>query len=334
MEKVNHTSPTPILSGSTPVDRSYPQHAVIFHTILLILGFLIIINNLTVMCLYWKRKELQHWSNFLLICLAMSDFLAGSLCIPFIVAASVVALLQTHVYIVYFLSNAVSDFVIISNVLTLFLIFTERYCSICLPVMTRNTLTFQKIRISAFLIWLVAFVLAVIPLCWSYRAIAKMPLNTHYLKSMETFNITHSLFVSISCFILPSVLILFFAVAMMRTIFYVSAESTLRKKAADRRRKAFFLLLAMFILLLCAWSPLNLVRILMDTGTKVKFTRPVLEAIMTLRFITSFINPIIYTLAKDDFRKAFFNLLNTCKPLSVADQVLLEENALYEMEVK
>ena len=332
MENLTHTSPTPVLLGSTSADKSYPQHAVIFHTVLLILGFLIIINNLTAMCLYWKHKDLQHWSNFLLICLAMSDFLAGFLCIPFLVASSAVALLQSDVYVIYFLSNALSDFVIISNVLILFLIFTERYFSICHPIMTRNFLTFQKIRISVILIWIIAVILSVIPLCWSYRAIAKMPFDIQYMKIMERFNVGHSLFVSISCFILPSVLILFYAVAVMRKICYLRVESRQRKKAVGRK-KAFFLLLAMFILLLCAWSPLITVRILLDTGTNVKFTRVALEVIMALRFITSFVNPIIYTLLKDDFRKAFYSLLDTCKPSSVTDEMLLEDNVLNQMKM-
>ena len=332
MENLTSTSPTPVLLGSTSADKSYPQHAVIFHTILLILGFLIIINNLTAIYLYWKHKDLQHWSNFLLICLAMSDFLAGFLCIPFIVASSAVALLKSNMHIIYFLSNALSDFVIISNVLILFLIFTERYFSICFPIMTRNFLTFQKIRISVILIWIIAIILSVIPLCWSYRAIAKMPVDAQYKKDMQRFSVGHSLFVSITCFILPSVLILFYAVAVMRKIFHLSVESRQRKKAVDRK-KAFFLLLAMFILLLCAWSPLITVRILWDVGTKVKFTRVALEVIMTLRFITSFINPIIYTLLKEDFRKALYSLLDACKPSSVTDEILLEENALNAMKM-
>ena len=327
MENEYYSSPTPVQLGSASPNKNYPQHAVVFHTVLLILGFLITINNLTVMCLYWRRKELQNWSNFLLICLAMSDFVAGFLCIPFIVASSAVALLKSSIKALNFLSNALSDFSIISNVLTLFLIFTERYSSICLPIMTRNFLTFRKIRISVHLIWASALILAVTPLCWSFKAIAKMPFDVHYMRNMQNFNVVHSLFVSISCFILPSLLILFYAVAIMRTIFYVSAERRQRKKTASPR-KAFFLLLAMFILLLCAWSPLIIVRILLDTGTKVKFTRAALETIMVLRFITSFFNPIIYTLLKDDFRKAFFSLANYCKP-SEREEILLEEIVLH-----
>ena len=324
MENMNNTTATPAPLGSTSVRTSYPRHAIVFHTILLILGFLIVINNLAVIYLYRRRKELQHWTNYLLICLAMTDFLAGFLTIPFLVASSVFGLLKSKAVVVYFFANSLSDFVIISNVLTLFLIFTERYLSICRPIMSRNYLTFRKIRLFVFVIWVTAVLLAILPICWSYRAIAKLPATAKYTSTMKKLDTIHSLFISICCFILPSVLILYFTVAVMRTIFHVSAERAQKKKIADRRR-AFFLLFVMFVLLLCAWSPLMTVRILTETKTRVEFTRTTLEAIVALRFITSFVNPLIHTLFKDDFKKALFRLLGTCRP-SVNEEILLDDS--------
>lgn len=327
MDGLNETLLPQVHANSSSCNAQYPNHAIVFHTMLLTLGFLIVINNVAVICLYQRRKELQHWSNFLLICLATTDFLAGFLNIPFIVAASVLSLQKANLRAVYFLSSAISDFVIITNVLTLFLIFTERYLSICCPVLSRSFLTFTKIRRFVALIWITAFTLAVLPLCWSYKAIARLPAPPNYYESMHKFNVIHSLFVSISCFILPSGLILFYSVAVLRVVVHVSSESSQKRKAADRRR-AFCLLFAMFMLLLCAWSPLITIRFILDTRGDVHLTRLALEVIVAVRFITSFVNPFIYSLLKDDFRKPLLSLFDTCRPSMRQEALLPKSSAL------
>eukprot|EP00795_Rhopilema_esculentum_P001394 gene1394-15806_t len=321
----NSTFSTGSLPNRTTTEKSYPQRALIFHTILLVLALLIVINNATVILIYRRCKELRHWTNFLLICLAMSDFLAGILNIPLIVASSILALMKTGSLAIHFFSNAASDFVIITNVLILFLIFTERYLSICRPILSRNLVTYQKIRNCVILIWVSAFLLATVPLTWSFKILAKEAYSLAYRIRMERLSVNHSLFVSICCFILPSVFILCYTVAVMRMIFYVSAESEPRKKTADRRR-AFCLLLVMYILLLLAWSPLITVRMIMDTGANIRLSQTTLETIVILRFLTSFLNPFIYTLFKDDFKKALLGLCGKCRPVVVDRETLMDDN--------
>lgn len=321
MDEVNYTSQVPSLSPATAT--SYPQHAIIFHTILLILGFFIVVNNLTVICLYHKRRELQHRTNFLLIGLAATDLLAGLFCIPFVVASSVFSILNCKLFALNFLANTLSDFAIFTNILTLCLIFTERYLSICRPVTSRNFLTLKMIRNCIAVIWTVSLILVVLPLCWSYKAVAKLPVSPQYIKLMNKSNVIHSLFVLICCFILPSLMILFYSIAVMRMIFLVSADSSQRKKTAGRR-KAFCLLFAMFILQLCAWSPLIVVRIMLDLGEPVRLTRQTVESFVAVRYLTCLVNPFVHTLCKEDYRKA---LLKLFKARQTPSEEILMDNA-------
>ena len=315
MLQSNATIPPPVQSKGNTSNLTYTDHALVFHTALLIIASLIIINNFTVICLYRKHRVLRNWTNYLLICLAATDILAGILGIPLIVASSVVAHYKSGAFVIHFLSNVVSDFVLICNVLTLFVIFTERYISICHPVQSRTCVTYAKIRNCIIIVWVASFMLAVVPLTWSYRAVGELPTSHEYRKRMDRLYINHSLFVSICCFIIPSTGILFYSLALLRMVFNVSGECHQRKKLAERR-KAIFMLLTMFILLLLAWSPLIAVRIILDTRDDIKFQRAILELFMVLRFLTSFFNPLIYTLFKIDFRKALLGLIDTCRPVT------------------
>lgn len=314
MLQSNATIPPPVQSKGNASNPAYTNHALFFHTVLLMLAGLIFINNFTVICLYQKHRDLRNWTNYLLICLAATDILSGILGIPLIVASSVVAHYQPGALVIHFLSNVVSDFVLICNVLTLFVIFTERYVSICHAVHSRSCVTYIKIRNSIITVWVASFMLAIVPLTWSYRAVGKLPASQRYINRMTRLNINHSLFVSICCFIIPSVGILFYALALLRMVFNVSGECHQRRKKLAERRKAIFMLVTMFILLLLAWSPLISVRIILDTRDDIKFQRATLELFMVVRFLTSFFNPLLYTLFKIDFRKALLGLLDTCRP--------------------
>ena len=84
------------------------------------------------------------------------------------------------------------------------------------------------------------------------------------------------------------------------------------KEPTGSQRKAIIVFLAMFINLLICWSPMIIVRLIMDTNLQFSPGKVLLEILFTLRCSSSFINPVIYVWCKEDFKLAikatFFNI--------------------------
>ena len=305
-------SPTLPTNSTEVLQQEYTHRALVFHCIISTLALLILINNATVFLIYNRLKSLQSGKNFLLVCLSFTDFLAGAMAIPFSVAASVVSHGNSNNKALFFASSAISDLVIICNVSTLFLIFLERYLAICHPIFTRANMTKSKTKNALILSWTLSFVMALVPLTWSYEMLLPYESSKAHQKMAHLLDSYHSMFVSVFCFFLPSCFMLFFSVTLLRAVMFVSPACTLLQKRRVRcRRKAYVMLICMYVLLLITWSPLIVIRMLIYTKENLVISTEVLEVLMTIRYLTSFMNPFIYTIIKYDFRQALFDLF-TC----------------------
>eukprot|EP00794_Sanderia_malayensis_P018989 gene18989-20900_t len=319
--------------GATPSNK-----IVAFNACFLSLAALIVIVNMIILIVYYHTPTLHSNNNYLLISLAFTDLVAGGLNIPVLgVSALIVTTENTWRQVALpFIGNVLSDFTIIVNELNLFLIFLNRYLIICFPLKSRKMITKRRIRLLIAVVWSVSALVALLPLAWCYKVVFGRPYTEEYKRKMHTSISHHSISVSVCCFILPSIAMLFFLVCMIYSInkhkkkrrrrmsknaggasacggateaqqtggavARSSRRQRLSKKKFNLYVKAFCMLLAMYISMLVAWSPLMVVRLCLDLRVNIKIESGIFHAFMILRFITAFINPFIYSFIKQEFR--------------------------------
>jgi len=97
-----------------------------------------------------------------------------------------------------------------------------------------------------------------------------------------------------------------------------SNHSNIRISKARNERKALKVLIIIFIVFVCLWSPFFLFNTLSAFCKSDKcffLTQNMLMPITWLGYISSMVNPIVYTMFSNNFRKAVFNLLK-CKTVN------------------
>lgn len=296
---------------------------VTFHVCFLALAALIVIVNSLVLIVYFRAAQLHTNNNFLLISLTFTDLFAGALNIPFISLPALIAHRGRSSIAIHFIGNVLSDFSVIVNELNLFLIFLDRYLIICHPIASRKLITRRRILNFIALSWVVATFVAVVPLAWCFKVVAGENASAVYRSKMLKRISQHSISLSMSCFMLPSLVMLYFLVAM---IYSINEHKKKRKRLTSSRGstrrlskhifnsyvKAFCMLLSMYVLMLIAWSPLMIVRLCLDFNINININSELFHALMIFRFITALINPFIYTFIKKEFQHAFVQKLRLC----------------------
>lgn len=302
--------------GTMPIyPQSISKYVIGFYTSFLLLAFLIVIANSTVLTIYFRTRTLRTRNNRLLISLACTDLFAGLLNIPLLALSAFMMALGRNIVALFFTVNVMSDFIVIVNELNLFLIFFDRYIVICHPLSSRKVIT-ESMRVNSIsATWVIAGVVAILPLSWCYKVVAGQLSSAAYRKTMFELITLHSIFVMCCCFIVPSVVMLFFLASMIRSL---NVQKRKRKQRLKIRKddckfrayhKAFVMLSAMYVLMLVAWSPLMIVRLCLDLKVNVAMSAKALNFLMMLRFFTALVNPFIYTFIKPEFRKAIFQQL-------------------------
>ena len=283
-----------------------------FYVVFLLLAFVIVFANMAVLALYFKTKPLHTSNNHLLISLAFTDLFAGAVNIPLIALSALMNMSQRYSTALNFAVNVISDFVVTVNELNLFLIFADRYLVICHPLYSRKLITRQRRLNGIATAWIISVIVAIVPLAWCFKVVAGQQHTLEYRSTMLVLITYHSIAVSVCCFILPSMVMLFFLISMIRSL-------RMRKRKRKERlqvgkvdtkfrayHKAFCMLSAMFVSMLVAWSPLMIVRLFIDLKIKMDISPWALNSFMLIRFVTAQVNPFIYTFVKREFRKAFF----------------------------
>ena len=272
-----------------------------YHTFLVVLAVFIIIHNSFVLYLYTKKRALRTPSNMLLASTACSDILTGVLMIPFVISSA--ALFSKGYDALYFTSNVISDFVTLVIVLNLLLVTIERYVSLCHPYLHPELAQKSVIRCIAITVWLCSFVIAIIPLSWSYAVIKGE--NKDTTSEYQAY----SLFILIGVFFVPTVVMiycLFAMFAVIRKFVKQDRERGVPKGQGLRSQgKAIFVFLFMFLNIFVCWSPLMSIRLVMDTNPEFMPNGQTLEILFAFRCCSSLINPAIYVWCKKDFKRVF-----------------------------
>ena len=277
-----------------------------YHLLLLVLAILIIIANITVLYLFLKTHALQVGiTNRLLANLAVSDLLTGLVTIPMTVASATLND-SPHIHILYFVSNVLSDFGTIYTVSSLCLVIYDRYVLVCKPFERKRRRTRSPTGCQIVLFWVSIFLIAALPLSWSYDLLLDPREHTkEYQLTAERIyvvSITTFFFFLPSCFVFIALILMLFEVKN----FLADEACNTQQQRTNRAQLAVVIKFTIaFITFMFCWVPLMTIRILdyFFINISMKLTAESLEAMFAMRCATSLINPLIYTWNDRDYKK-------------------------------
>ena len=275
-----------------------------------LLGVFIIVANAMVFTLFAKRSYLRTKSNVFLVSLAASDFSAGILCIPLVIACNVFRE-SFYGWIICLGMDLSQRFLAISTILHLLAATLERYLKILLPLRYLSVLTSRKVAIVLLVIWSTALFSSFIQLTWIDIKSSAMPGHSQQIDAFYLV-VCAILFVFIPFVIMVYAYLRIFCVIwgerrpslLLESTKAVPARRVKRKKSNEIRATCIYI--AMAIMFLFAWSGYFFAGIMDDIQREsVKnFPQWLNIVLLFLKFSTALVNPLLYTFFKTDFQNA------------------------------
>ena len=270
-------------------------------------GLLIVLANSTVIVLYERKSFLKTKTNLCLVCLAVSDMLAGSVAVPMVISCNMMVESVTKMKICTAMDLS-SRFISISTVLHLLLVTIERYCMIIHAIHYPYIIT--KFRLVTVLVFLWFFSLGASLIQISWIPLDFSPSND-FVKKLDT-KYSLSVFFGI---VVPSLLIMGVALTciflvLRRQLISIKAVNSYKTKAYRRKAiplegKAVIIFGIMILTFIICWFPYFLHGLMQDLKLDVlPLPHWAQVLLMFFRFGSSVVNPIIYTFFKEDFKRA------------------------------
>ena len=276
---------------------------------LLPVAIAITLTNGLVFVMFYRRKSLRTASNYLLLSLAVCDFLTGTINIPYYIIFSFsVVRLQGFGYWMFILHTLMA----ISAGYHILMITAEKYFAIIKPLrhhlVTKTTVC--KISLG---IWLISSGLALVPLTW-----LALPSNFIYLVAHAAFLLLMVFFVPYT-FMVYAYRVMFRAISKREFLGLPNERDGKRfqnKKNSDLKCILIFAIMAA-IYAIC-WFPYFTLMLILSIGSYLKLdnSAPINQAanvFVIIRYMTSVINPLLYTFFKRDFWLALKHLPITKK---------------------
>lgn len=289
-------------TASTPLPPNYGKAAL---NELLPVAIAITLANGLVFALFYRRKSLRTSSNYLLLGLAVCDFLTGAINIPYFIVFSfeVVpqAIQKDYSYWLYILHTLMS----VSAAYHILVITAEKYLAIVRPL--KHYLVTKKMALKVLAgIWITSASIAVIPLLWKNS-------------QSRVYFIVHSSVCLLVVFVLPYAFMIYAYIVMFKAITSKRRPSSTHRDTSRLHKKSihdqkcilvFAVMAAVFAL---CWLPYFTIALLLNIEIHLKSnnSKPTLKTTKVLafvRYMTSIINPLLYTFFKRDFWQALRNL--------------------------
>ena len=281
---------------------------------LLPIAIAITLTNGLVLFMFYRKKSLRTASNYLLLSLAVCDFLTGTINIPYYIIFSFsVVRVQAFGYWMFILHTLIA----ISAGYHILMITAQRYFAIIKPLSHQLVTKTPVCKISLG-IWLISSGLALVPLTW------------RTLPSANTYFVAHAASCLLMVFFVPysfmvyAYRVMFRAISKRKIPGLSNQDSTTqrvqKKKIKDRKCILIFAIMAA-VYAIC-WLPyftLMLIfdirkYLMMDSLTSIDNA---IEVFVIIRYMTSIANPLLYTFFKRDFWLALKTLLIT-RQLTIA----------------
>jgi len=267
---------------------------------LLPIAIAITLTNGLVFVMFYKRKRLRTASNYLLLGLAVCDFLTGTINIPYYIIFSFgfIPYNSLFVHCLYILHTLMT----ISAGYHILIITAEKYFAIIRPLKHRfiTKTTICKLSLG---IWMTSAIIALVPFTWWTSPLASI------------CYVIHSAFCLLMVFLAPYVFMVYAFTIMSRAISKRKMSglpndcARLRfheKRANDRKCILVFAVMAT-VYVIC-WLPYFSFMLIINITWYPSLDKAIyLFAI--IRYMTSFINPLLYTFFKRDFWLALKTLM-------------------------
>lgn len=274
------------------------------------IAILILLTNGVVFVLFWKRRGLRTPSNYLLLSLAIGDFMTGLINIPLFLSFSV--LMAAHpIPELYNASDVFHNIISFSIAYHITAVTAEKYLAVVNPFgrMMRTKKTALKI---ALIIWFWSLLLGSAPAFWFNLWLKGESFADHMQASYNIFCLM-VVFLVPFIFILYAYCIMFRAIASRPGLVHSKQEKdTTAFNKASNEKKCLIILMSMAIAFAICWLPWFLLRLLYSLiniewlqEEVVDPLKPMAHIFIIVRYLSSAINPLLYTFFKQDFWGAF-----------------------------
>ena len=286
---------------------------------LLPIAVLIVLINGLVFLLFAKEKRLRTPTNYLLFSLAVCDFMTGLINVPLTIAVLNGLVAPPRGILLGFFLVILHNLVVVLVVYHIFAITAERYFSIVHPFRHRWQMTAKSSLKIIGAIWLAAVIIAFLPVTW-FTEFLNSP-QSGILTVTKQIQTGHIIFCIVFVFLVPYVFIFYFQIVMFKKIRQKTpkfggerrADSTVYRKAQDSKRCLIIFGLMAFVYAIC-WLPWFVMSLfysfwfpLSENANKILLEFS--HAFLILRYLTSIVNPVLYTFLKRDFLKAFKTII-------------------------
>ena len=266
----------------------------------------ITLTNGLVFVLFYKRKSLRTSSNFFLLGLSVCDFITGAVNIPYFIIFSfdvvpiTSPMYKDFAYWMYILHLIMS----VSAAYHILIITAEKYLAITKPL--KHHLVSKKTVFKVLAgIWMVAGFIAMIPFAWGKA------------KSQLLWDVIHSASCLVIVFLFPYVFMVYAYTVMFKAVSGRKRPSRHDRRSLQKKnsndRKCIIVFASMAAIYLCCWLPYFTISLTYSVKFYIKsfdFTAidKAVEPIAIIRYLTSAVNPLLYTFFKRDFWLALRSL--------------------------
>lgn len=274
------------------------------------IGVSVILTNTLVFLLFYSRQSLRKAPNYLLLSLAVCDFLNGSLNIILFMLVFV-PVVQGKIFIALVCAVEVShNFVAITAACHITLLTAEKYIAVMRPLKYHviKTRTMLLVIVGA---WLISGFVAAAPIGWFSKRRSQDPIGL-------TLEFAFNVFCLVTVFVVPYTFIVYAHVVMFRRAFQKHSHRNIlfrhkSSKVCKKKRNEikclviFATMAAIFALCWLPWFALRLVYSLVGQRwitPNYVVTFKAAHGTVIARYLASTINPLLYTFFKQDFWRA------------------------------
>ena len=255
-----------------------------------LLATLMVVGNLLAIWIFLKQR-LRKRAHFLLISLAVADFLVGVLTVPLYIAVNTILYLSQPYLLVASVYEFTDIFTGIASICTLAAISLERMYAIGWPFRHR-TLNFRVYIAAIAIPWILAATFTSIMLLLDLSIIALQ-------------NFTYSLILFLSAPLLV-ICIAYFVVWKKQKTMMGNRNHVVREK---RLAKTLLIITGVSIL---TWLPFQILNLLIYFSVIRDFPYITVHVIKLLQFSNSLANVIIYPFRISEFKNTLLQMLRCC----------------------
>lgn len=302
----NLTTPSSQGNGNNqPAETDYKEIA----KLISIASAIVIINSL-VFYLFLKKKTLRTTTNYPLLSLAICDFFSGFIVIPLFTIVSFTPLIQSQKTRFYlgFLVTVLHNFVAIASVYHIVTVTAERYLAIKFPLKHR-VLDQKIVNIVLALVWLFSLLISFVPFTWINK------IYPVFQPEALKFTLGFTIFCMIFVLVLPYIFLVYAFIDMFKCVYGESRnqrwhkDGFLRhtkscKRQSSGERKCLVLFVIMASVFLTCWLPWFVMFLLHQLPLDYSKMRIPSQVSLLVRYMTSVVNPLLYTFLKRDFYQA------------------------------